>query len=36
MLYYLGSYLYQLNNLYDRSEEILKKLLNESMKFKLY
>ncbi len=36
MLYYLGSYLYQLNNLYDRSEDILKRMLSELMKFRLY
>jgi hypothetical protein len=32
MLYYTGSFLYQLNNLYDKSEEILKKLCDELLK----
>lgn len=32
MLYYTGSFLYQLNNLYDRSEEILRKLCDELLK----
>jgi hypothetical protein len=32
MLYYTGSFLYQLNNLYDKSEEILKQLCDELLK----
>jgi hypothetical protein len=36
MLYYTGSFLYQLNNLYDKSEEILNKLCDELLKLELY
>jgi len=36
MLYYLGSYLYQLNNHYDKSEDILRKLFGEMLKSKLF
>ena len=36
MLYYMGSFLYQINSMYDRSEIILKRMLNEVFKFKLF
>lgn len=36
MLYYMGSYMYQLNNLYEKAEDALSKLFGELMKWKMY
>lgn len=36
MLFYLGSFLYQLNNHYDRSEEILRRMFDEMLKLKMF